>query len=171
MKVFTNPINISEVSMPHATLCVSGPNVGGQLVGVSAVSMPHAALCVSGQPRPHMALPISPFQCRTQHCVCRDKKLVRIFLLTKFQCRTQHCVCRDIKFLGSVRLSGTFQCRTQHCVCRDAAAAFAMLLALVVFQCRTQHCVCRDNIASASSISLHNVSMPHAALCVSGHRR
>ena len=38
------------------------------------------------------------FQCRTQHCVCRDKKLsMQWQKLLLFQCRTQHCVCRDEK--------------------------------------------------------------------------
>ena len=36
-----------------------------------------------------------------------------------FQCRTQHCVCRDLPHDRFKRFINKFQCRTQHCVCRD----------------------------------------------------
>ena len=62
-----------RVSMPHAALCVSRRSRPDFLVGGMMVSMPHAALCVS---RPE-EIDFDPkvvyvFQCRTQHCVCRD---------------------------------------------------------------------------------------------------
>ena len=180
--------------------------------------MPHAALCVSRHTLHPSHLLTSQFQCRTQHCVCRDSRSSRLFLLliivsmphaalcvsrlggmimkieiiNTFQCRTQHCVCRDTKDLlwhmpkvsrfnaaRSIVCVETaheispfvggklFQCRTQHCVCRDMntnsiAEAFS-------FQCRTQHCVCRDPIIFVSKAVRKQVSMPHAALCVSRH--
>ena len=37
------------------------------------------------------------------------------------------------------------------------------------FQCRTRHYVCRDSKLIDRSEIDGNVSMPHAALCVSGH--
>ena len=51
--------------------------------------MPHAALCVSRLIFRNRHVCGEPFQCRTQHCVCRDCG-------EPFQCRTQHCVCRDL---------------------------------------------------------------------------
>ena len=36
-----------------------------------------------------------------------------------FQCRTQHCVCRDAIASAEQEGDREFQCRTQHCVCRD----------------------------------------------------
>ena len=53
------------------------------------------------------------------------------------------CVCRDKSPVGEVHRQGGFQCRTQHCVCRD------------VYDAPT------ENVDEF-------VSMPHAALCVSG---
>ena len=108
--------------MPHAALCVSrhvcwhvgwnaidGFNSARSIVCVetkwdehvykvfSHVSMPHAALCVSRRADlDGTDESIDMFQCRTQHCVCRDdaKKTYEL-PAEKFQCRTQHCVCRD----------------------------------------------------------------------------
>ena len=60
------------------------------------VSMPHAALCVSGHEANIEELRRMMFQCRTQHCVCRDDKVaIPSDMPKEFQCRTQHCVCRD----------------------------------------------------------------------------
>ena len=43
---------------------------------INVVSMPHAALCVSRPPKhPIRDAKVPMFQCRTQHCVCRDKSL------------------------------------------------------------------------------------------------
>ena len=113
----------------------------------------------------------SQFQCRTQHCVCRDWKISKIRKRrVLFQCRTQHCVCRDrhpypyhaigqtvsmphaalcvsgLNVFVSNEIILSFQCRTQHCVCRDAISVMQMVLFLG-FQCRTQHCVCRDSVS------------------------
>ena len=63
----------SYVSMPHAALCVSGRPADAQDADFFGVSMPHAALCVSGhKPKGLGAFKHIVFQCRTQHCVCRD---------------------------------------------------------------------------------------------------
>ena len=131
------------------------------------------------------------FQCRTQHCVCRDGKRLSLgSLLTQFQCRTQHCVCRDnffqIRNTPPQRFNAarsivcvethaeweapvppaSFQCRTQHCVCRDFEIAYGCRT-IKRFQCRTQHCVCRDQKDRTFCPPAIVVSMPHAALCVS----
>ena len=83
--------------MPHAALCVLGLCSSLSCVARSrSVSMPHAALCVLG------------------HC---EASCVMIRIL--FQCRTQHCVCRDHHIFAEEPISRGFQCRTQHCVCRD----------------------------------------------------
>ena len=82
--------------------------------------MPHAALCVSRQLFRILAIMRKVFQCRTQHCVCRDHtKHSDYSPYTMFQCRTQHCVCRDFTARLGSGFIPEFQCRTQHCVCRD----------------------------------------------------
>ena len=46
-----------------------------------------------------------------------------VFLMKRrFQCRTQHCVCRDDISTGYIDYRYVFQCRTQHCVCRDTVS-------------------------------------------------
>ena len=60
------------VSMPHAALCVSRPSWVRFTSRAQLVSMPHAALCVSRQQYLHRESYRVWFQCRTQHCVCRD---------------------------------------------------------------------------------------------------
>ena len=45
----------------------------------------------------------------------REQKLENVL----FQCRTQHCVCRDFYMPVILSTYNLFQCRTQHCVCRD----------------------------------------------------
>ena len=61
--------------MPHAALCVSRLDKKGVLTMMIKVSMPHAALCVSRRKLHHLFddEPVK-FQCRTQHCVCRDNE-------------------------------------------------------------------------------------------------
>ena len=62
-----------QVSMPHAALCVSRQLCKGEDYLHWRVSMPHAALCVSRlNDGPHRITFLKGFQCRTQHCVCRD---------------------------------------------------------------------------------------------------
>ena len=111
------------VSMPHAALCVSRPQSRRRTRYQRVVSMPHAALCVSRH-KPYLYLvDWRWFQCRTQHCVCRDlESTVMNWQRLSFQCRTQHCVCRDKIVAVLVFIAGAFQCRTQHCVCRDTVS-------------------------------------------------
>ena len=137
------------------------------------------------------------FQCRTQHCVCRDStQRLRKPRKEVFQCRTQHCVCRD-QDQRFCRNSGTeFQCRTQHCVCRDTSAGMWDGMPLTVsiphaalcvsrrsgmstyircsltFQCRTQHCVCRDApILMALMKALTCFNAARSIVCVETTRR
>ena len=109
-----------------------------------SVSMPHAALCVSRQVGLSIRTRLLMFQCRTQHCVCRDDSFWRrAVALHVSMPHAALCVSRPVRYmnsymkiwsfnaarsivcvetikqLGTVTLSGTFQCRTQHCVCRD----------------------------------------------------
>ena len=139
---------ITMVSMPHAALCVSRPScIGVWPQPRSRFNAARSIVCVETIINAMQSEGYSRFQCRTQHCVCRDT-FTRGFCYedAEFQCRTQHCVCRDmmIKLIGSVRLR--FQCRTQHCVCRDLNIR-RVLLITHWFQCRTQHCVCRDAVS------------------------
>ena len=82
--------------------------------------MPHAALCVSRPIVDPYQASAMLFQCRTQHCVCRDDKdCPEEFVRESFNA-ARSIVCVET---GSALLAGRapdrFQCRTQHCVCRD----------------------------------------------------
>ena len=129
--------------------------------------MPHAALCVS-RLKCFRGLPVlAEFQCRTQHCVCRDMHTggyVQLVML--FQCRTQHCVCRDQPLRVGWKNPSWFQCRTQHCVCRDVIPPSGKTIRLSVSMPHAALCVSR-RYRSCTKQHSDNVSMPHAALCVS----
>ena len=156
--------------MPHAALCVS------RLQSKSLPSLflwrfnaARSIVCVETETVNDDYYKLK-FQCRTQHCVCRDEK----------QCdRQSHrnsvsmphaalCVSRRVIYVTSGPAAEAFQCRTQHCVCRDCRSDRTATL-YRWFQCRTQHCVCRDAIGRFGIITPLLVSMPHAALCVSRH--
>ena len=181
------------VSMPHAALCVSRHDGGRKGHPSHAVSMPHAALCVSRQTIEMMrSCREELFQCRTQHCVCRDtrsrSKCTTITMVSMPhaalcvsrpscigvwpQPRSRFNAARSIvcveTIINAMQSEGysRFQCRTQHCVCRDTSM-HSLAEAFVTFQCRTQHCVCRDESVFERRFSIMEVSMPHAALCVS----
>ena len=86
--------------------------------------MPHAALCVSR----HECLFNGDyddfmFQCRTQHCVCRDAEggLSWNPLLIVSMPHAALCVSRQEQIQSVLCLRHEFQCRTQHCVCRDSS--------------------------------------------------
>ena len=134
------------------------------------------------------------FQCRTQHCVCRDKN-ERYYGrdIVVFQCRTQHCVCRDTARESVMRMASLCFNAARSIVCVETTENLSMWLGKVCFnaarsivcvetvlamtgedeefgfQCRTQHCVCRDFLHKNLKGIVHIVSMPHAALCVSRH--
>ena len=60
------------VNAARSIVCVETVTLLGT-IPKSGVSMPHAALCVSRQAgRMGLEWKRSVFQCRTQHCVCRD---------------------------------------------------------------------------------------------------
>ena len=109
------------VSMPHAALCVSGQSVNKSKLGLDGVSMPHAALCVSGPSSPKSRKKSTDCfnAARSIVCVGTLPCCLLFRLSLAFQCRTQHCVCRDTFSIGTSPRSVWFQCRTQHCVCRD----------------------------------------------------
>ena len=132
------------LSIPHAALCVSGRSTSGRSVRFLCVSMPHAALCVSGL-------------CSLSSCLGYEE----------FQCRTQHCVCRDFARYQAVSVTKSFNA-ARSIVCVGTEKEVIMQYFKVPFQCRTQHYVCRDKDNQHDPINPHSVSMPHAALCVSG---
>ena len=180
--------------MPHAALCVSRRR-SSIFHGVEvAVSMPHAALCVSRQ------LTTSACRKRIGFNAARSIVYVETVkgLLGRrddelFQCRTQHCVCRDIGMFDEANvLAIGFQCRTQHCVCRDElidpfggqedsfnAARSIVCVETTIRQTISERakvsmphaalCVSRQQELAALEEEL-DVSMPHAALCVSRRR-
>ena len=75
-------------------------------------------------------------------------------------------VCVETRFVKQIYQSvAQFQCRTQHCVCRDLTAPHRR----VIFEVSMPHaalCVSRLQMTFRLIIS-QRVSMPHAALCVS----
>ena len=83
--------------MPHAALCVSRPENDSLVERILAVSMPHAALCVSRQQTlSKRAHEISRFNAaRSIVCVETRRSYHDGSEHWRFQCRTQHCVCRD----------------------------------------------------------------------------
>ena len=112
-------------------------------VRAHGVSMPHAALCVSRRRYCQPARKQPLFQCRTQHCVCRDfqkkKKENPVFCFNA----ARSIVCVEtlldptLVFRLKVSMPHAALCVSrlnEPMVCRDFAE----------FQCRTQHCVCRD---------------------------
>ena len=88
------------------------------------------------------------FQCRTQHCVCRDTCLRRTTgSRLGFQCRTQHCVCRDKKPYDWKK-DFSFVSMPHAALCVSRQGLYETYMALCMgFQCRTQHCVCRDTVS------------------------
>ena len=91
-------VEVDIVSMPHAALCVSRQNPSDPHSCGIRVSMPHAALCVSRLLPPHGEAHGGSFNAaRSIVCVETSLLLIRSIETNKFQCRTQHCVCRDGK--------------------------------------------------------------------------
>ena len=160
------------VSMPHAALCVSRqislPRFNNRTLSFNAA---RSIVCVETSKR----FTISNFSkgfnaARSIVCVETPRSPIRVWLTISFQCRTQHCVCRDRQERMVLHEIYWFQCRTQHCVCRDrclkpksirlgicfnAARSIVCVetpnnsqstYTEIVFQCRTQHCVCRDAV-------------------------
>ena len=132
------------------------------------VSMPHAALCVSRlQSKSLPSLFLWRFNAaRSIVCVETKNNVIVKVIGTVFQCRTQHCVCRDCRSDRTATLYRWFQCRTQHCVCRDAIGRFGIITPLLVSMPHAALCVSRL-LAHSLGFLAGEVSMPHAALCVS----
>ena len=86
------------------------------------------------------------FQCRTQHCVCRDKN-ERYYGrdIVVFQCRTQHCVCRDMIDVWTENDTLVGFNAARSIVCVETIMRYFKVPVVMSFQCRTQHCVCRDH--------------------------
>ena len=62
---------LASFNAARSIVCV-GTKIWVALQVTSRVSMPHAALCVSGLSVRFSGTQSQRFQCRTQHCVCRD---------------------------------------------------------------------------------------------------
>ena len=85
-----------------------------------AVNAARSIVCVGTMKKPYDYQKDYTFQCRTQHCMCRDNHEEGFgYVCLLFQCRTQHCVCWDLEINQDMSGDAWFQCRTQHCVCRD----------------------------------------------------
>ena len=85
-----------------------------------AVNAARSIVCVETYIASNGQIKKKEFQCRTQHCVCRDDKdCPEEFVRESFNA-ARSIVCVET---GSALLAGRapdrFQCRTQHCVCRD----------------------------------------------------
>ena len=82
-----------------------------------------------------------------------------------FQCRTQHCVCRDFK-LSQEDLAWLGFNAARSIVSVETAPHFAEWSEHYVFQCRTQHCVCRDARASFVSCLMSRFNAARSIVCV-----
>ena len=156
-----------------------------------AVNTARSIVCVGTRWKKWYQQEAEAFQCRTQHCVCRDgvRKAASSRATSFNAARSIVCVgtnYHDDNNEGSnvsmphaaLCVSGrdayrgcvvdiTFQCRTRHYVCRDKYPTLFDAV-YIKFQCRTRHYVCRDKRNHIRRRLIDKVSMPHAALCVSG---
>ena len=157
------------LSMPHAALCVSGHVQRPDCTSLCFVSMPHAALCVSRHLSTRFTFATDGlFQCRTQHCVCRDdsSELEKVEVDIVSMPHAALCVSRqnpsDPHSCG-IRVSmphaalcvsrllpphgeahgGSFNA-ARSIVCVETSLLLIRSIETNKFQCRTQHCVCRD---------------------------
>ena len=85
----------------------------------------------------------------------------------KFQCRTQHCVCRDIE-LGVLDLGEKGFNAARGIMCVGTLDPTCDQLLLGRFNA-ARGIMCVGTIQSQRIRRRSGVSMPHAALCVSGH--
>ena len=134
------------------------------------------------------------FQCRTQHCVCRDAaglmEVYNEFIVSMPHaalCVSRHDGGRKGHPSHAVSMPHAALCVSRHkeqikmydnhygfnaarsIVCVETLMYWGMAAAAFAFQCRTQHCVCRDYHQRDAVRRIFAVSMPHAALCVSRH--
>ena len=133
--------------------------------------MPHAALCVLGQYfTPALLMSGKSFNA-ARSIVCVGTMLTKfvIRLECMFQCRTQHCVCRDSKWRRLGRLFSSCFNAARSIVCVGTLMVVQMSLALFVSMPHAALCVLGHQWVWAVSCFLF-VSMPHAALCVLGHQ-
>ena len=132
------------------------------------VSMPHAALCVSGPGKFLLKIVWNMFQCRTRHYVCRDscEKTLNLCFICFNAARGIMCVGTTTTMKKLTEADGFNAARGIMCVgtmnFNDSNVARGCFNAA-----RGIMCVGTD-IDSYAWRSLLFVSMPHAALCVSG---
>ena len=120
--------NMSYVSMPHAALCVSRPTSDfPRKIGHGCFNAARSIVCVETQIKSLSCPSVGVFQCRTQHCVCRDRPSTSIIeRCFPFQCRTQHCVCRDRQRGGEDSLSARFNA-ARSIVCVETLCPAALV--------------------------------------------
>ena len=78
-------------------------------------------------------------------CVETTLRLSSQITSTAFQCRTQHCVCRDHRRRYSWSYALCCFNAARSIVCVETHRSCEERLVRALFQCRTQHCVCRDS--------------------------
>ena len=134
--------------MPHAALCVSRQNSlaieYGRVVGFNAA---RSIVCVETTLRLSSQITSTAFQCRTQHCVCRDTAAAFVMLLA-LGVSMPHaalCVSRRTTELTSATRFAVSMPHAALCVSRPTSRPSTFFR--VLFQCRTQHCVCRDTVS------------------------
>ena len=130
--------------------------------------MPHAALCVSRQ---LCVILKFPSLCRfnaARSLVCVETTLseYKDGVLVEFQCRTQHCVCRDRECGKSPSsIPAVSMPHAALCVSRLERRKI-MNISVEVSMPHAALCVSRPR-ARTKLVRRYVVSMPHAALCVS----
>ena len=134
--------------MPHAALCVSRRLIVlDVLTSIRSFNAARSIVCVETTVNALVDMQYTLFQCRTQHCVCRDMNLPRLGILASKVSMPHAALCvsrrRNLR-----RLKRNWIVSMPHaalCVSRQNHWGFNKVLK--TFQCRTQHCVCRDAVS------------------------
>ena len=131
------------------------------------------------------------FQCRTQHCVCRDRSRddrrgrgVRVSMPHAALCvsrprapslcrRGRHCfnaarsiVCVETRACGEQRAADLGFNAARSIVCVETRSSWRTSSSTSRFQCRTQHCVCRDVLPPNGDESAMSFNAARSIVCV-----
>ena len=133
--------------MPHAALCVSGPNLWIILYHLMIVSMPHAALCVSGLPSLDRELLLASCFNAARGIMCvgtmfLERKRIQMFGFNA----ARGIMCVGTPNYGNNMMGGSYVSMPHAALCVSGHPKFdTERPTLVEFQCRTRHYVCRDS--------------------------
>ena len=116
-----------------------------EMKAVKCFNAARSIVCVETKELPDGSVVRERFQCRTQHCVCRDhavRTCGRNVLLVSMP-HAALCVSRQTARKSLTSHERCFNA-ARSIVCVETPLLLAQRFRLQPFQCRTQHCVCRD---------------------------